>query len=70
LSVDGYQRMVAGAGAAADFPFLVHSHMLRHSRGYNEAAVQGRRAPRNLYVNSCRVWQRALSQRALSRLKL
>jgi integrase len=29
LSVAGYQRMVARAGAAAGFPFLVHSHMLR-----------------------------------------
>jgi type 1 fimbriae regulatory protein FimB/type 1 fimbriae regulatory protein FimE len=34
LSVAGYQRMVAGAGEAAGFPFLVHSHMLRHSCGY------------------------------------
>jgi hypothetical protein len=30
LSVAGYQRMVARAGVAAGFPFLVHSHM-RHS---------------------------------------
>src|SRR4029434_11142097 len=29
LSVAGYQRMVARAGEAAGFPFLVHSHMLR-----------------------------------------
>src|SRR5262245_19178784 len=34
LSVAGYQRMVARAGAAASFPFLIHSHMLRHSCGY------------------------------------
>ena len=34
LSVAGYQRMVARAGKAARFPFLVHSHMLRHSTGY------------------------------------
>src|SRR5262245_42181663 len=27
LSVAGYQRMVARAGEAAGFPFLVHSHM-------------------------------------------
>jgi site-specific recombinase XerD len=37
LSVAGYQRMVARAGAAAGFPFLVHSHMLRHSTGYKLA---------------------------------
>ena len=37
LSVAGYQRMVARAGEAADFPFLVHSHMLRHSCGYKLA---------------------------------
>jgi integrase len=48
LSVGGYQRMVARAGAAAKFPFLVHSHMLRHSCGYKLAndghdtrAIQG-----------------------------
>src|SRR5262245_48416426 len=37
LSVAGYQRMVARAGAAASFPFLIHSHMLRHSCGYKLA---------------------------------
>src|SRR5262245_51185780 len=37
LSVAGYQRMVARAGAAAAFPFLIHSHMLRHSYGYKLA---------------------------------
>jgi type 1 fimbriae regulatory protein FimB/type 1 fimbriae regulatory protein FimE len=36
-SVAGYPRMVASAGAAADFPFLIHSHMLRHSCGYKLA---------------------------------
>jgi type 1 fimbriae regulatory protein FimB/type 1 fimbriae regulatory protein FimE len=48
LSVAGYQRMVARAGEAAGFPFLVHSHMLRHSCGYKLAndghdtrAIQG-----------------------------
>jgi integrase len=48
LSVAGYQRMVAKAGKAAKFPFLVHSHMLRHSTGYKLAndgqdtrAIQG-----------------------------
>src|SRR5262245_62854487 len=34
LCVAGFQRMVARAGEAAGFPFLVHSHMLRHSCGY------------------------------------
>src|ERR1700746_1568328 len=29
LSVAGYQRMVARAGVAVGFPFLIHSHMLR-----------------------------------------
>jgi site-specific recombinase XerD len=33
----GYQRMVGRAGKAAGFPFLVHSHMLRHSTGYKLA---------------------------------
>jgi type 1 fimbriae regulatory protein FimB/type 1 fimbriae regulatory protein FimE len=37
LSVAGYQRMVARAGEAAGFPFLIHSHMLRHSTGYKLA---------------------------------
>ena len=37
LSVAGYQRMVARAGESAGFPFLVHSHMLRHSTGYKLA---------------------------------
>ena len=37
LSVAGYQRMVARAGEAAHFPFLIHSHMLRHSCGYKLA---------------------------------
>jgi integrase len=48
LSVAGYQRMVARAGVAAKFPFLLHSHMLRHSTGYKLAndgqdtrAIQG-----------------------------
>jgi integrase len=35
--VAGYQRMVARAGEAAKFGFLVHSHMLRHSCGYKLA---------------------------------
>lgn len=33
----GYQRMVARAGEAARFSYLVHSHMLRHSCGYKLA---------------------------------
>jgi type 1 fimbriae regulatory protein FimB/type 1 fimbriae regulatory protein FimE len=37
LSVAGYQRMVARAGRAAGFTFLIHSHMLRHSTGYKLA---------------------------------
>jgi len=37
LSVAGYQRMVARAGEAAKFPFLISSHVLRHSCGYKLA---------------------------------
>ena len=37
LSAAGYQRMVARAGQAAGFPFLIHSHMLRHACGYKLA---------------------------------
>src|SRR6516162_1757022 len=37
LSVAGYQRMVARAGEAAKFSFLIHSHMLRHGCGYKLA---------------------------------
>jgi hypothetical protein len=37
LGVAGYQRMVARAGNATKFPFLVHSHMLRHNTGYKLA---------------------------------
>jgi integrase len=37
LSVAGYQRMVARAGEAARFTFLIHSHMLRHGCGYKLA---------------------------------
>jgi type 1 fimbriae regulatory protein FimB/type 1 fimbriae regulatory protein FimE len=45
LSVAGYQRMVARAGEAAKFGFLVHSHMLRHGCGYKLANDgQGTRA--------------------------
>ena len=48
LSVAGYQRMVARAAATVGFPFLIHSHILRHSCGYKLAndghdtrAIQG-----------------------------
>src|SRR6478672_7439901 len=37
LSVSGYQRMVARAAEAAKFPFLISSHVLRHSCGYKLA---------------------------------
>jgi integrase len=37
LSVAGYQRMVARAGVAAKFTFLMHSHMLRHACGFKLA---------------------------------
>ena len=37
LSVSGYQRMVARVGEAAKFPFLISSHVLRHSCGYKLA---------------------------------
>jgi type 1 fimbriae regulatory protein FimB/type 1 fimbriae regulatory protein FimE len=37
LSVAGYQRMVARAGEAAKFSFLVHSRMLRHGCDYKLA---------------------------------
>ena len=44
LSVAGYQRMVARAGEAAAFPFLISSHVLRHSCGY-KLANDGRDSP-------------------------
>jgi type 1 fimbriae regulatory protein FimB/type 1 fimbriae regulatory protein FimE len=37
LSPAGYQRMIARAGEAAGFPFLIHSHMLRHACGFKLA---------------------------------
>ncbi len=55
LSVAGYQRMVARAGRAAKFRFLIHSHILRHSTGYKLAndghdsrAIQGYLGHRSL----------------------
>jgi site-specific recombinase XerD len=35
--VAGYQRLVARAGVAAKFTFLVHLHMLRHACGFKLA---------------------------------
>jgi type 1 fimbriae regulatory protein FimE len=32
--VSGYQRMVARAGETSKFPFLISSHVLRHSCGF------------------------------------
>jgi integrase len=57
LSVAGYQRMIARAGKAAKFPFLVHSHMLRHSTGYNSpttARIRGRSKPTSATARSSR----------------
>jgi integrase len=70
LSVSGYQRMVARAGEAAKFPFLISSHVLRHSCGYKLAndgqdtrAIQHylghRRSPRPCATRSwCRIVSR------------
>jgi site-specific recombinase XerD len=45
VSVADYQRVVGRIVAAAGFPFLIHSHMLRHSCGYRFADDgQGTRA--------------------------
>src|ERR1700720_1142649 len=55
LSATGYQRMVARAGVAAKFNFLVHSHMLRHACGFKLAndghdtrAIQAYFGPRSI----------------------
>ena len=45
LSAAGYQRMVARAGVAAKFTFLVHSHMLRHACGLNSPTTDTTLAP-------------------------
>src|SRR5260370_4130379 len=37
LSVAGYQRMIARAGVAAKFTFLLHSHILANARGFKVA---------------------------------
>ena len=38
LSVDGAQKLIERLGEAAELPFPVHAHMLRHSAGYALAA--------------------------------
>ena len=37
LSPEGFLKMVKRAGVAAEFPFSVHPHMLRHACGYKLA---------------------------------
>jgi type 1 fimbriae regulatory protein FimB/type 1 fimbriae regulatory protein FimE len=39
MSVDGAQKLVERLGVAAELPFQIHAHMLRHSAGY---ALAGR----------------------------
>jgi integrase len=76
LSVAGYQRMVARAGAAADFPFLVHSHMLRHSCGYKLANAGTTRGPSSTTSGTgqsrppcgTRLWRR-IGSRAFGRIE-
>jgi integrase len=41
LAVAGYQRMIARLGKDAGFPFLIHSHMLRHACGYGCVGKDG-----------------------------
>jgi Phage integrase family len=66
LSVAGYQRMVARAGEAVGFGFLVHSHMLRHGCGYKLAndgqdtrAIQHYLGHRSIAPRPCAIprWQ-------------
>jgi site-specific recombinase XerD len=38
LSVDGAQKLIERLGAAAELPFPIHAHMLRHAAGYALAA--------------------------------
>jgi hypothetical protein len=38
LSVDGAQKLIERLGEAADLPFRIHAHMLRHAAGYALAA--------------------------------
>ena len=39
MSVDGAQKLIERLGVAAELPFPIHAHMLRHSAGY---ALAGR----------------------------
>jgi type 1 fimbriae regulatory protein FimB/type 1 fimbriae regulatory protein FimE len=39
LSIDGAQKLIERLGKAAELPFPIHAHMLRHSAGY---ALAGR----------------------------
>jgi type 1 fimbriae regulatory protein FimB/type 1 fimbriae regulatory protein FimE len=41
LSIDGAQKLIERLGRAAELPFPIHAHMLRHSAGY---ALAGRGA--------------------------
>jgi type 1 fimbriae regulatory protein FimB/type 1 fimbriae regulatory protein FimE len=50
LSVAGYQRMVARAGVAAKFTFLIHSHMLRHACGSSLPTTAMTLAPIQAYL--------------------
>jgi integrase len=38
LSVDGAQKLIKRLGVAAELPFPIHAHMLRHAAGYALAA--------------------------------
>jgi integrase len=38
LSVDGAQKLIERLGEAANLPFKIHAHMLRHAAGYALAA--------------------------------
>src|SRR5262249_12656933 len=38
LSVDGAQKLIERLGVAAEMPFPIHAHMLRHAAGYALAA--------------------------------
>jgi type 1 fimbriae regulatory protein FimE len=38
LSVDGAQKLIERLGEAAELPFPIHAHMLRHAAGYALAA--------------------------------
>jgi hypothetical protein len=57
LSAAGYQRMVARAGVAAKFTFLIHSHMLRHACGFklaNDGHTLAPSRPISVTARSCR----------------